>query len=382
MPSYLAPGVYVVETAGGARPITPVGTSTAAFFGVAPDPDAAVRRPTAIAKYKAFEGTFVGKGAANAASTLATAVQGFFANGVSYCYVINLGAEAAAVTTADMLLLDAIDGVSIVAAPGFTDVESYDAVIGDCERRGDRFAILDTAQDIEPLERLTRTGLDGDGLRPRQSKNGLAAVYTPWIVTIDAVTGERRPQPPSGHLAGLYARVDSQLGVFKAPANTWLRGALSLTRSISTTEQSLLNSVGVNCIRAVAGSFDVWGARTLADPASEWCYVPVRRLVTMIAQSIERGTRWVVFEPNDRTLWKSIRRDIGAFLHALWRDGALAGAEPEDAFFVKCDSETTTEADIDAGRVVALIGIAPVKPGEFIVLRIAQAVGDDQVEAG
>lgn len=380
MPTYLTPGVYVEEVPGGARPIQAVGTSTAAFFGTAPDAKARLREPFAITSFLEFERVFGLN--AGARSVLATAVAGFFQNGGSYCYVVNLGADAAAITTDDMLLLDAIEGISLIVAPGFVDTASYDAIVGDCERRRDRFAILDTAEEIDPLERLTRTGLDGDGLRPRQTDRGVAAVYTPWIVTIDASNKERVAQPPSGHLAGLYAQTDAVRGVHKAPANAPLRGALALTRAISATEQELLNPVGVNCIRAFQDGIKVWGARTLADPASDWRYVPVRRLVTMISQSLERGTRWAVFEPNDLTLWKSLRRDIGAFLNTLWRDGALAGATPEKAYFVKCDADTTTQADIDAGRVIVVIGIAPVKPAEFVILRIGQSVDAADVEEG
>ncbi len=319
---------------------------------------------------------------------LATAVAGFFANGGSSCYVVNLGMSGDALNPADMLLIDAIDRISLVAAPGYTDPASYEALIGDCERRGDRFAILDTPAKIDPLERFDREARIGDdgrtgGLRPRRSERGLGAVYTPWIVTHDALSGARTTQPPSGHVAGLYARSDAMRGVHKAPANMPVRGALDLTRQISDTEQEVLNPLGVNCIRSFPGEgIMVWGARTLADSASEYRYVPVRRLVTMISQSIERGTRWVVFEPNDAPLWKSLRRDIGAFLHFLWREGALAGATPEEAFFAECDAETTTQADIDGGRVVAVFGVAPLRPAEFVILRLVQSSAESTVEEG
>lgn len=370
MAVYLAPGVYVEEVSGGARPIEAVGTSTAGFLGNAPAANH-LREPKAVTSYAAFQRLYPGSGAAP--NVLATAVAGFFANGGSYCYVVNLGPKAKVVKSEDLLLLDAMEGISLIAAPGYVDAESYEAIIGDCERRGDRFAILETPPDFDGNERPAR---------PRQSDRGHAAVYTPWIETLDAETGERVAQPPAGHLAGLFSRTDAERGVHKAPANAPIVGALGLTRAISSAEQERLNPVGVNCIRVFSNGLRVWGARTLADSSSEWRYVPVRRLVTMISQSVERGTRWVVFEPNDLSLWKSIRRDISAFLHALWRDGALAGAKPEDAFFVRCDSTTTTQADIDAGRVVALVGIAPVRPAEFVIIRIGQSAGQSQVEEG
>jgi uncharacterized protein len=388
VPRFLEPGVYIEEVPGGARPITPVGTSTAAFFGRAPDPQAALRVPTMITGFTAFQRIFATDGAAaGGGSVLAHAVAGFFANGGSSCYVVNLASTEGPLAPDDLLLLDPIDGISLVAAPGMSDPASYDVLIGDCERRGDRFAILDTPAAIDPLERFERQARPGDapgtgGLRPRSSERGLAAVYTPWIVIRDALGGAPTTQPPSGHVAGLYARIDAERGVHKAPANAALAGALSLTRSISRAEQERLNPLGINCIRSFDDGIKVWGARTLAESASEWRYVPIRRLVTMIARSIEIGTRWVVFEPNDEPLWKALRRHIGAFLHTLWRDGALAGSKPEEAYFVKCDTSTMTRDDIDNGRVVALIGIAPLRPAEFVVLRLGQSTAESRVDEG
>lgn len=388
MPRYVQPGVYVEEVSGGARPITAVGTSTAAFLGYAANPEAALRVPTAITSFTEFKRIFAGdEAAADGGSILANAVAGFFANGGSNCYVVNLGSPEGPVTPDDLLLLDAIDGISLVAAPGCSDAASHEALIGDCERRGDRFAILDTPAAIDPIDRFQRQSRIGEdsgtgGLRPRSSARGLAAVYTPWIVIHDALSGAQTTQPPSGHVTGVYARTDAQRGVHKAPANTSLVGALGLTRSISSVEQDGLNPLGINCIRSFPDGIKVWGARTLADSTSEWRYVPVRRLVTMIARSVELGTRWVVFEPNDETLWKALRRDLGAFLHMLWRNGALAGAKPEEAYFVRCDATTMTQDDIADGRVVALIGIAPTRPAEFVILRLVQSTAGSRVEEG
>ena len=379
MPEYLSPGVYVEEIPGGARPISAVGTSTAAFFGRAPKSDAAPRTPTLVTGWSEFGRLFIPELERHERpSPFATAVAGFFLNGGRKAYVVDIG-EAETLTGDDLALIEAIEGISLVAAPGFTDIESHEALLADCERRKDRFAVLDTDESIEPLTDLTRSRQDG-GARPRTSDRGIAALYTPWITVVDALTGERVDVPPSGHVCGLYATTDGTRGVHKAPANAPLRGALGVARRISAREQELLNPAGVNCIRVFESGIRVWGARTLADASSDFRYVPVRRLVTMISQSIERGTRWVVFEPNDLTLWKSIRRDVGNFLNGLWRDGALAGAAPEQAYFVKCDAETTTQTDIDEGRVVALIGIAPVKPAEFVIIRIGQSVGQSAVE--
>jgi hypothetical protein len=160
-----------------------------------------------------------------------------------------------------------------------------------------------------------------------------------------------------------------------------IRGALNLTYRVSQEEQAVLNPVGVNCIRLFPREgILVWGARTVADGSSEWRYLNVRRLFNMIEESIVQSTRWVVFEPNDLSLWKSIRRDLRAFLSLVWRDGALMGATPEEAFFVKCDAETNPPEVIDAGQVVTVIGIAPVKPAEFIIFRIGQGAGGAEVE--
>lgn len=368
MPTYRTPGVYVEEVPGGARAIAAVGTSTTAFFGRAPDAHASERIPVFVTSYQEFKRTFVGE--ASGQSVLATAVAGFFDNGGDRLYVVNLGPKTTSLSVEDLKLVDAIEGISLVAAPGYTDAGSYDALIADCEARGDRFAVLDAPESAGPQD-LTQTTRNG-GARPPASDRGFAAVYAPWLAVCDANTGERVSQPSSGHICGHYAETDKTRGVHKAPAGSPLRGVLGLDRSFTQPELAILNAANVNGIRALPNGISPWGARTLADQASEWRYVPVRRLAIMIEQSIERGTRWVVFEPNDQPLWASLRRDVSAFLNTLWRGGALAGNKPEEAFFVRCDRQTMTQADIDAGRVIAEIGFAPLRPAEFIILRITQ----------
>jgi phage tail sheath protein FI len=203
-------------------------------------------------------------------------------------------------------------------------------------------------------------------------------MYWPWITMRDPLSekGTEVVVPPSGHVAGIYARTDAMRGVHKAPANETVRGALNVSYQVTREEQAELNQVGINCIRFFTREgILVWGARTLADAASEWRYVNVRRLFNLVEESIGLGTRWVVFEPNDRTLWKSIERDIRAFLRLLWRDGALMGRTPDEAFFVQCNEETNPPESIDAGIVMTRIGIAPVKPAEFVVFRIGQHAG-------
>jgi phage tail sheath protein FI len=219
-------------------------------------------------------------------------------------------------------------------------------------------------------------------MRPRNSDGGFGAFYFPWLNARDPLAkGAIAPTPPSGHVAGIYARTDAVRGVYKAPANEPVRGALGLSYRVTREEQGELNRMGVNCIRFFPDAgIRVWGARTLAEEASEWRYVNVRRLFNMIEESIAEGTRWTVFEPNDVTLWQSVTRDVSAFLTLLWRDGALMGASPGQAFFVKCDAETNPPEVVDAGRLVVEIGIAPVKPAEFIIFRIGQWAGGTQVE--
>jgi uncharacterized protein len=286
-------------------------------------------------------------------------------------------------------LLEELDEVNIVAAPGYTDAVSYEALLTHCEKMRNRIAVLDAPQEVKDIDLLTKVGAArpagatagageaagaAGGLRPRISDHGYGASYFPWITAQDPLSPRTLVDiPPSGHLAGIYARTDATRGVHKAPANEPVRGALNLTYRLTDEEQGELNQAGINCLRFFPREgILVWGARTLAEGASEWRYLNVRRLFNMIEESIARSTRWVVFEPNDMTLWKAIRRDLGAFLTLLWRDGALMGATPEEAFFVKCDDETNPTEVIDAGQVVTLIGLAPVKPAEFIVFRIGQ----------
>ncbi|MFC8954875.1 phage tail sheath family protein [Streptomyces sp. NPDC057101] len=277
--------------------------------------------------------------------------------------------------------LEAFDEINMVAVPdlmaayqqGLIDLEQVKAVqlglIAHCELMGDRMAILDPPPSLNARDvRKWRQEIAGYDSR-------YAALYYPWIKAFDPASGQTRTVPPSGHMAGVWARNDSERGVHKAPANEIVRGAVDLELQITRGEQDLLNPVGVNCIRAFPGrGIRVWGARTLAsDPA--WRYLNVRRYFNYLEESILVGTQWVVFEPNDQSLWARIRRNISAFLVNEWRQGALFGQRAEDAFYVKCDAETNPPESVDLGRVVCEIGIAPVKPAEFVVFRLAQFPG-------
>jgi phage tail sheath protein FI len=240
------------------------------------------------------------------------------------------------------------------------------AMIAHCENMKDRFAILDCPPGLTPQQikdwRMKEAGYD--------TKYG--AVYYPWLKISDPLGGPAITVPPGGAMAGIYARSDNERGVHKAPANEVIRGVLGLETQITKSEQDILNPIGVNCIRSFPGrGIRIWGARTLSSDAS-WRYINVRRLFNFVEKSIQNGTQWVVFEPNDVLLWDRIKRDIGAFLNTVWRSGALFGATPAEAYYVKCDAENNPPALRDLGQVVIEIGIAPVKPAEFVIFRISQ----------
>ncbi|MFC9622973.1 phage tail sheath family protein [Streptomyces sp. NPDC056930] len=274
--------------------------------------------------------------------------------------------------------LEAIDEITMVAVPdlmsayqrGDIDAEGVKtvqlAVISHCEQMGDRVAVLDTPPGMN-AQRVRTWRNDDAGFDSRY-----ATVYYPWLKVFDPATGHNSLVPPSGHVAGVWARSDGERGVHKAPANEVIRGAVDLEIRLSKGEQDLLNPIGVNCVRSFPGrGIRIWGARTLSsDPA--WRYLNVRRLFNYLEESILLGTQWVVFEPNDDRLWSSIRRNVTAFLTEEWRRGALFGRTAEEAFYVKCDRDNNPQESIDLGQVVCEIGVAPVKPAEFVVFRLAQ----------
>jgi phage tail sheath protein FI len=282
--------------------------------------------------------------------------------------------------------LEAVDEVTMLAVPdlmavyeqGMIDLEGLQAVhlamIAHCELMGDRVAILDAppglnAQQIKEW-RVDKAGYDSK----------YATLYWPWIKVFDPLSGQAKFVPPSGHVGGIWARNDDTRGVHKAPANEVVRGAISLALNLTKAEHDQLNPNGINCIRAFPGrGIRVWGARTISSDPS-WRYLNVRRLFNYIEESIFEGTQWVVFEPNDQRLWGRVKRTINAFLLRVWRDGALFGATSDQAFFVKCDEENNPPEVRDAGQLIIDIGIAPVKPAEFVVFRIAQFSGSPDAE--
>ena len=271
--------------------------------------------------------------------------------------------------------LDDKEDVSLIAVPGIGSPEVVGAGMNYCANRplSDCFFIGDMSQDHDTIEEAK---VFRDLITP---KNSYGAVYLPWVRTPDPTGQSAEPilVPPSGFVAGLYAKTDGRVGVWKAPAgtSTALGGAVGLAVPFTDVQQGNLNPININVIRQFAGSGIVlWGARTItSDP--EWTYIPVRRMAIFLRVSIYRGIQWAVFEPNDEDLWASLRLNINSFMMNLFRQGAFQGATPSQAFFVKCDNETTTQGDIDLGIVNVLVGFAPLKPAEFVVVKISQKVG-------
>lgn len=297
------------------------------------------------------------------------------------------GSDGTTPQTADYIagfdLLDTVRDVNILAVPGMGSKEITDfgstycekratlAGVNDCFFIGEMSVIDDTKEEAQTfVASLTK-------------KSPYTAVYFPWLNMVDptGILPEPISVPPSGFIAGMYAKIDGTRGVWKAPAGTEanIGGASGLLKNVTDAEQDTLNDKGVNCIRAFpSAGIVIWGSRTLSTRAQpEWRYVPVRRTAIFLEVSIFNGIQWAVFEPNDEDLWASLRLNIGAFMMRLFRQGAFQGDTPSKAFFVKCDSETTTQADIDAGVVNVLVGFAPLKPAEFVVIKISQKAGQE-----
>lgn len=301
-------------------------------------------------------------------------------------FVLTGGTDGGLLTSTDyekaLKVVAALEDVSIVAAPGSWKTTSDDtnaestaqALVTHAEQaRMYRIAVLDAPFGKSPSEmRAVRGKFDSTR----------AAMYYPGVVVANPLAGPKSAAPaeltlpPSGFVCGIYARNDVQRGVFKAPANEVVRGALRFERDVNFGEQQLLNPMGVNCLRYLSGrGYRVWGARTISsDP--EWKYVNVRRYFNYLGASIDRGTQWAVFEPNGELLWANIRGTISDFLYAEWKTGALLGTKPEEAFFVRCDRTTMTQNDLDNGRLICLVGVAVVKPAEFVIFRIGQKTAD------
>jgi phage tail sheath protein FI len=346
------PGVYVEEIQIGPNPIIGVSTGTAAFFGETQSGPEAPMMVTGWLQFQQIFGGYFGQD-----KYLPHAVEGFFANGGQKCYVCRItgGDYASALAKTER-----IEDISLVYAPNAQATAGLaDLIIDHCERLKCRFSVFDSIKGQEP-QNITK---------PRESS--YAALYYPWIyVRQNAST--KILVPPGGHIAGIYARVDNHTGVNKAPTNQEVKGVTGLERSISNLQLETLNPRGINCIRIFAGrGILVWGARTLSSNP-EYKYINVRRLMIYLEQSLKRGTAWASFEPNNAATWAKVKLQAEDFLMQAWKDGKLQGTKQDEAYFVKCDRTTMTQSDLDEGRLIVQVGVAPVKPAEFMIFRVSQ----------
>ena len=374
----LAPGVYIQEITP-AGPIAGAGTSTAAFIGTAASAAKAdLGVPVLVVNWNSFAGRF---GGYSSKLPLPYAVRGFFENGGTLAYVVAITDWTGLPGALDQLTR--VLEVNLVCAPGLVDSGPQATVLSHCEDMHNRFAVLDGAQDSTPLDSKGTLQTQRGGLL---SASGYGALYWPWISVNDPAAAAGKPPvvtvPPSGHVAGIMARSDAQVGVHKAPANEVVRGALDLDYILNDTEQGVLNQLNINAIRRFPGNPPLlWGARTLTDGVP-WRYVNVRRLVSYVEESILEGVRWAVFEPNTPALWKALQRTITEFLTRVWEAGALFGQTASQAFYVKIDEELNPDSVRELGQVIAEIGLAPVRPAEYVIIQLGLWDGGSQVTEG
>jgi phage tail sheath protein FI len=360
-----SPGVQLKEVF--LEPQTALATGVSGFVGFAesdlPNSPFPLQRKQELADHFTFP----------ADDFLRDAVEAFFDNGGERCYVVGTaGRDAAALETA-IDMLGPVADLDLLAIPDVVALPDRDAMlrvqcyaVAHCAAQGDRFAILDAQRgsDVDALLAQREALLRG------QHEPVSAALYYPWLQTVAC-----KLVPPSGAVAGIFARTDERIGVFKAPANEEVTGVLDLETDVTSVIQDRLNPEGINCLRAFPGrGIRVWGARTLSrDPA--WRYVNVRRLVLTLRRWIALNLAWAGFEPNEPLLWVRIERELRGYLTQLWLAGALSGDTPEAAFYIKCDSETNPPERRDHGEVMTEIGLAPNPPAEFVVIRITQREG-------
>jgi phage tail sheath protein FI len=284
-----------------------------------------------------------------------------------------IGVDGGSGARTGIVALEDVDEIAICAVPGIWSGSVQSALVTHCESLKDRFAILDPKNDL---------GIEGIQEFRAPYDTRYAALYYPWLFTQHPISGADVEVPPAGHLAGIYARTDVERGVHKAPANAVIRGIRlrdGIAQDITKRHQDLLNPKGINALRFFPGmGHRVWGARTLSSD-SAWKYINVRRLFIFLEESIDKGTQWVVFEPNGEPLWALVRQTVANFLGTVWRSGALAGTTADEAFFVACDRTTMTEDDVQNGRLVCVIGVAPVYPAEFVIFRIHQQTRGTQL---
>lgn len=359
------PGVYLEDVF--STPEPELMTGVPAFLGLSNS--GSLNTPQLLTLWPQFEQHF---GKLLSDSYLGYAVRGFFENGGRLCYVVPIQEATQSALQAGLDAIAPLDAIDLVCAPDImlarqeTDIRvMQNAILDHCQLLGDRFAILDAGnQSIPEIQQ-----------QQQRLSNINGALYAPWLKVPSFVEEATLFEvPPCGHIAGIYARSDRAAGVYQSPANYVLEGVLDLSLTITNADFALLNpeaaTTGVNCVRAAIGrGMRVWGTRTLSsDP--NWSYISVRRLFLTVGRWIDRNLASVAFEPNDFKLWLRIERELTAYCESLFREGALKGNTPQEAFFVKCDDETNPPEIQDSGKVVTEIGLAPTIPCEFIIVRL------------
>lgn len=348
--------------------ISGVTTSLTAFVGIAEVGPLNVA--TSITSFAEYEATF---GGLAPCSELSYAVYQFFLNGGSSCYVVRLLVVTAQSFEEAATALGAVPLFNLLCVPGVCDHEVLSAANIYCAGR-QAFLIAD-ADPRANTAGLLRASSCGRKL----PKPEFAAVYAPWLQIPDPLNiGALLSVAPSGTMAGVYAASDSSRGVWSAPAgpSVEILGVEAMAFPIADVQGEELNAAGINVIRKFPTIGIVpWGARTMAGQDSQWTYISVRRLLIYLEQSISQGTQWAVFEPNGPPLWAAVEQSISDFLEQLFRAGALEGETPEQAYFVRCDATTMTQADIQNGQLIAVVGVAPIYPAEFVIFRIQQITG-------
>jgi len=376
MPEYLAPGVYIEETGFRHKSITGVDLSTAGFIGMTQlDTDEHPEDP--VTSYQEFEGRFgdrapfIHADSSQTPNYLAHAANAFFINGGKNLYVGRVSSQNVSSYEEALRKLEGLDQIGMVALPGYSTLPGPEAemvsqlMLAHGESLRNRIVILDMppVADRDKLLSL-RQGID----------SSYAVIYAPWVTVHDG--NQLLALPPSGCLAGIIARVDTERGIYRAPANEVIRSITGFERDIGRAEQSELNPLGINVLRTLQGrGHRVWGARTLSSNP-EWKYINVRRYAIYLEQSIKKGLQWVGFERNAEPLWSSVRQSLNTFMYNEWQKGALQGTKPDDAFFVQADRRTMTQADINQGRLNIILGVAMSRPAEFTLLKFQFQAGN------
>jgi Bacteriophage tail sheath protein len=368
---YISPGVYVEEISNDNKSVVGVDTTITGMLGVTEKGRSEIYPVNSFQEYCNEYGGYIRD------SYLTHAVEGFFLNGGTKCYIGRIKPLRGTELKAEDFIKDGLSGfcgideISIVYVPDAAILSESEAIIlnsaikDHCENMQNRFAILD----------IPKAQVRNIANVQKPIDSSYVAAYYPWLKINDPLSNQPITIPPGGHIAGIYTRVDNSQGVYKSPANEVIEGVLAPELNLLQQQQEILTTKMINPICQFPGrGIVVWGARTCSsDPG--WKYINIRRLITYLEESIKESILWVVFEPNSAMLWSKVNQSISGFLNKIWRNGGLQGSKPEEAFFVKCDNEIMTPEDINSGRFILEIGVAPVRPAEFIIFRITSQIG-------